>query len=247
MSSRHARFFPPSAQSSGSYFLGTPARSALTWVTVSQKSSSTFSLDSPTTSILGTPASSRRTTLASGSASPVHHSWRMAKSSNRSPSSVCRNPPRRLADRDARPPLRAPVRPVVGARRGPDLPFLHLHRFHGRNTVVVLGEPVGLVTVEVDPLDAVAVAAARRHHVYRRHRRLPVSAGGLQSAISRWPRPTNRAGHRREATRRRSTAKLAFGHHCEAYHCRNYFLIMDILAINFQPLLSQHHIKARKL
>ena len=34
-------------------------------------------------------------------------------------------------------------------------------------------------------------------------------------------------------------AKLAFGHHCEAYHCRNYFLIMDILASNFQPLLSQ--------
>ena len=76
---------------------GLPASSALTWVTVSQKISSTFSFDRPTTSIFGTPASSRRTTLASGSASPVHHSWRMAKSSNRSPSSVCRSMLRRLA------------------------------------------------------------------------------------------------------------------------------------------------------
>src|SRR6185312_3723450 len=82
---------------SGSYFLGTPARSARTWVTASQKISSTFSLDRPTTSTFGTPVSSRRTTVASGSASPVHHSWRMAKSSNRSPSSVCRSALRRLA------------------------------------------------------------------------------------------------------------------------------------------------------
>ena len=33
---------------SGSHFLGTPARSALIWVTVSQKISSTLSLDRPT-------------------------------------------------------------------------------------------------------------------------------------------------------------------------------------------------------
>ena len=44
MSSRHARFVPSVAQNSGSYFLGTPARSARTWVIVSQKISSTFSL-----------------------------------------------------------------------------------------------------------------------------------------------------------------------------------------------------------
>ena len=68
MSSCYADFFPSNARSSGSYFLGTPARSALTSVMVSQTSSSTFSLDSPTTSTLGTPVSSRRTTLASGSA-----------------------------------------------------------------------------------------------------------------------------------------------------------------------------------
>ena len=41
---------------SGIYFLGTPARSARTWVMVSQNSSSTFSLDRPTTSTFGTPA-----------------------------------------------------------------------------------------------------------------------------------------------------------------------------------------------
>ena len=56
-----------------------PARSALTWVITSQNSSSTFSFDRPTTSIFGTPATFRCITLGSGSASPVHHSWRMAK------------------------------------------------------------------------------------------------------------------------------------------------------------------------
>ena len=34
--------------------------------------------------------------FVTGSASPVHHSWRMAKSSKRSPSSVCRSAARRL-------------------------------------------------------------------------------------------------------------------------------------------------------
>ena len=96
MSSNYARCFPSTGRNGGSYFLGTPARSALTWLMVSQNSSSTFSFDRPTTSTFGTPASSRRTTVASGSASPVHYSWRMAKSSNRSPSSVCRNALRRL-------------------------------------------------------------------------------------------------------------------------------------------------------
>src|SRR6476619_3525502 len=142
MSSRHNQFFPSSARRGRNHFRGTPARSALTWVIVSQKSSSTFSLDRPTTSTLGRPANSRRTTLASGSASPVHHSWRMAKSSNRSPSSVCRSTLRRLAAGDARPPLRAPVRAVVGGGRGTDLPFLHLNRVHLGDAVVVLGEPV---------------------------------------------------------------------------------------------------------
>ena len=66
-------FHPPHKRVEN-YFRGTPARSALTWVIVSQNSSSTFSLDRPTTSTFGTPASSRRTTLASGSESPVHHS-----------------------------------------------------------------------------------------------------------------------------------------------------------------------------
>jgi hypothetical protein len=48
-------------------------------VITSQNSSSTFSFDRPTTSTFGTPATFRCITLGSGSASPVHHSWRMAK------------------------------------------------------------------------------------------------------------------------------------------------------------------------
>jgi len=36
MSSRHAQLFPFRAQNSGNYFRSTPARSALTWVIVSQ-------------------------------------------------------------------------------------------------------------------------------------------------------------------------------------------------------------------
>ena len=47
MSSRHAHFLPSDARKSGNYFRGTPARSALTWVIVSQNSSSTFSFDRP--------------------------------------------------------------------------------------------------------------------------------------------------------------------------------------------------------
>src|SRR6516164_1920592 len=96
MSSHHAHFFLLVTYESGNYFLGTPARSALTWVIVSQNSSSTFSRDRPTTSTRGVPVNSRRTTFASGSPSPVHHSWRMSKSSKRSPSRVFRSSPRRL-------------------------------------------------------------------------------------------------------------------------------------------------------
>src|ERR1700756_2254741 len=40
MSSRHAHLFPQSARRSGNHFRGTPARSALPWVIVSQNSSS---------------------------------------------------------------------------------------------------------------------------------------------------------------------------------------------------------------
>ena len=200
MSSRHAHLFPSSARNHGNYFRGTPARSARTWVIVSQNSSSTLSLDSPTTSTLGTPANSRRTTLASGRASPVHHSWRMAKSSNRSPSSVCRSSDRALAHRDEGPPLRAPVGAVVGTRRGTGLPFLHLNRLDRGNTVVVLRELVRLVAVEVDPLNSVAVAATRRDHVHRRHRCLPGPLVDLSVPAPDGPRPTNRCGHRREVS-----------------------------------------------
>ena len=38
---------------------------------------------------------------------------------------------------------------------------------------------------------------------------------------------------------RRSIATFASSHHCEEDHYGNYFLITDILASNFQPLLSQ--------
>ncbi len=67
MSSCHGRLFPFAERTNGIYFLGTPARSARTWVIVSQKISSTFSFDKPTTSTFATPATSRRTTLGSGS------------------------------------------------------------------------------------------------------------------------------------------------------------------------------------
>src|SRR5262249_9580612 len=72
-----------------------------------------------------------------------------------------------------RSPLGPPVRAVIGTRRGTGLPFLHLNRLNQGDTVVVLRERIHLVAVQVDPLDAVGVAAARRHHIHRRHRRLP--------------------------------------------------------------------------
>src|SRR6185503_19865900 len=84
-----------------------------------------------------------------------------------------------LGDRHPRPPLRSPVRTVVDGRRGTVQPFLHLNRLNRGNAVVVLGEPVRLVAVEIDPFDAVALAATRRHHIHRRHRRPPSPLVGL--------------------------------------------------------------------
>ena len=81
--------------------------------------------------------------------------------------------PATLADRHTSPPHRPPVRAVIGGGRGTELPFLHVHTPHWGNTVEVLREPVRLVAVQVDPFDALAVAAARRHHKHRRHRRPP--------------------------------------------------------------------------
>src|SRR6516165_2439155 len=78
-----------------------------------------------------------------------------------------------LTDRHTRPPLRPPVRAVVLSGRRAGLPFLDVEGFVGRDPVVVLGEPVGLLAVEVDPFDAVGVAATHGHHVHRRHRCLP--------------------------------------------------------------------------
>jgi hypothetical protein len=161
---------------------------------VSQKVSSTFSLDSPTTStlgsrpILGAPpwprAAPPRSTTPGG--------WR-----SRQPFALLGVAQRTatLGDRHAGPPLRAPVGPVVDGRRGTDLPFLHLHRFHRRDAVVVLGEPVRLVAVEVDPFDTVAVAVARRDHVPPSPSPPPrLRRWSFSLTAPRWPRPTNRAG-----------------------------------------------------
>ena len=153
----------------------------------------------PATSTLGTPASSRRTTLASGRASPVHHSWRMVKPSNRSPSSVLPQLRRDVAHRDARPPLRTPVGAVVGARRGAGLPFLHLNRLGRGQYRCSPREPVGLIAVKVDPLDAIGVATARRHHIHRRHRCLRLGCCGSvsQHPMAMPDKPCGRACGRR--------------------------------------------------
>lgn len=169
MSSCHAHSCSLAARNSGSYFLGTPARSARTWAwcpsTTPPLLGETHHLDS------GYPGQSRRTTLASGSASRVPPF--LADGEVVEPFALVgvRSAPRRLLT-GTRPTT---PRASMGRRRrpaGPGLPFLHLHRFRRRNAVVVLGKPVGLVVFEVDPFNAVAVAAARRDHVHRRHRRL---------------------------------------------------------------------------
>ena len=79
MSSRHAHLFPSAAQNSGRLFPRDPGQVGPDLGDRVPEQFLHLLLGSPTTSIFGTPASSRRTTLASGSASPVHHSWRMAK------------------------------------------------------------------------------------------------------------------------------------------------------------------------
>ena len=70
------------------------------------------------------------------------------------------------------------------------------------------------------PLDAVALAAGRRHHEHRRHRRAPsplVRAFSLPAP--RWPRPTNRWGHG-GGDRRRFVAWIHARSRCEAYHTK---------------------------
>jgi hypothetical protein len=114
MSSRYTRFFPSTALGSGSYFLGAPARSALTWVIVSQNSFSTFSSTGRPPPPSARPRFRGAPPLASGRASPVHHSWRLSKSSKRSPSSGMPQLSAPLTHRHPRPPLRPPVRAVVG-------------------------------------------------------------------------------------------------------------------------------------
>ena len=126
MSSRHAHFFPSTARKSGNYFLGTPASSALTWVIVSQKISSTFSFDRPDHLDLGYPGqfAAHHLGLGQGVAGPPF----LADGEVVEPFALVGVPQlaATLADRHPRPPLRPPVRAVVGRRRGTDLPFLHL-------------------------------------------------------------------------------------------------------------------------
>jgi len=63
-----------------------------------------------------------------------------------------------------------PFRRIVNDRRFRDLPML-------LETPKAEGKPRGVI--EVDPLDAVAIATARRHHIHRRHRRPPFLLVGL--------------------------------------------------------------------
>ena len=172
MSNHHAQVFLSVTQLSGNYFRGTPARSALTWVIVSQNSSSTFSRTAPPPPpsapppVPGAPAwprvGLRRSTTPGG-----------CRSRQTARPRGCVVADLGACWRHTRPPLRPPVRAVVVSWRGTGLPFLDVNGLVRRNTVVVPGKLVGRVAVEVDPFDVVSVAAAHRDHVHRRHRRLP--------------------------------------------------------------------------
>ena len=84
MSSLYAHFIPSVAQKYWKLFLGNPRQvGPYLGDRVPRNSSSTYSLDRPTTSTFGTPATSRRTTLGSGGVSPVHHYSRIAKEATR--------------------------------------------------------------------------------------------------------------------------------------------------------------------
>ena len=211
-----------------------PASCSLIRVIASQNISSTLSLDEPITSTRGTPASSRRTTLASGSSSPVHHSWRMAKSSNRSPSSVSRKAPRRLA---------AGTRAHHSARQyGPsycrggvaDLPFFHLNGVGWPDAVVGLCESVCLLAVEIDPLDAVSVFLARRHHVHGRHRcpSGPSIAGSQFDSTARL-RPQNCRSSLARVGSRNACHLDARRLQCDTHHCGNICRFIDSIADYF--------------
>ena len=174
-----------------------------------------------------------------GRASPVHHSRRISKTSRRSPSRVCRRPPPRLLTGTRARHSARPVWAVVGPGGAPVCRFSTWTRFHRRNPVVVLREAVCLVAVEVDPFDAVAVAAARRYRIHHRHHRLPF-------AIVSWtlgclhPSPVGQP--RRDVLMRNSPrSRVEVCHRppkCETHHAEIVSILMGILAGNFSLLLA---------
>ncbi len=167
-----------------------PASSALIWVTASQKISSTFSLDRPTTSIFGTRpvpgappwrrAGRRRSTTPGG--------WRSRRTVR----------PRRCAatGRDAWRPGRAPTTPRAstghrGRRAGPRSATPRPEQAQAGRCRCSPARTRSL-RCQIDPLNAVTVAAARRDHYTVVIAASRVRCAGLQFASARWSRPTNR-------------------------------------------------------
>ena len=118
MSSCHAHFVPSAARNSRNYFLGTPANSALTWVTASQKSLLHLLLGAPDHLDLRYPGQfpAHHRGLGQGVPGPPL----LADGVVVEPFALVGVPQRAapLGDRHARPPLRPPVRAVVGRRAG---------------------------------------------------------------------------------------------------------------------------------
>ena len=88
------------------------------------------------------------------------------------------------------------------------------------------------------PVRCGSCRATRRDHIHRRHRRLPVSAGGWTFSVAapRWPRPPTGEG-RRGRHPPRSAPKVCRQSPCEASHCGSRFhMMIDMIAIYFLSL-----------
>ncbi len=210
-----------------------PARSALTWVIVSQKVSSIFSLDRPTTSTLDIPrvcdappwrpAGRRRSTILGGCRS--HRAVVVAGVPQQSAT---------LAGGDA-----PTIPPASRGRRGPG----------GARSAIPRPGPVRraqcrcspgrtrrLVAVKVDPFDAVVVAlpavtctvviAASRVR-WRLDLSVPAPDGPVRQTVGDIV-----GGNRRRSAR----PGLPSINHYEIYHCGNRSTTVDIIAVQFLSL-----------
>jgi hypothetical protein len=198
---------------------------------VSQNSSATFSRDRLTTSTYGI----RRVCYVPPWRLEVRHRSSTLDGCRSRRTVVVTGVPQQSATLAGGDP-RLLLRPASTGRRrgraGTVVPFLHLDRVGGHDAFVVVGEPVGQVTVEVDPFDAeLPPLHAVTTYTVAIPRLQGSLAAGLQRASTRWPRPPIRLGHREATSEDPCPQVCRRSRTYENIHCEDRLDIVDTIAV----------------